>query len=142
MTPNETSSSSTATKLFSREEVAKYNDSKETWLIIHNNVYNVTAFLNEHPGGEEVLLELAGKDATESFEDVGHSSDARQMMEPFKVGEIIDEEKIDEANKGAKDWSSENVGEEDSSGSWRSWLIPIFLGVLATVVYRYFISAQ
>lgn len=142
MTPTETSSSGTATKLFSREEVAKYNDSKETWLIIHNNVYDVTAFLNEHPGGEEVLLELAGRDATESFEDVGHSSDARQMMEPYKIGEIIDEEKIDEANKGGKDWSSENTGEEDSSGSWRSWLIPIFLGVLATVVYRYFISSQ
>lgn len=47
MTPKETSSSSTGTKLFSREEVAKYSDSKETWLIIHNNVYNVTAFLNE-----------------------------------------------------------------------------------------------
>lgn len=31
----------------------------------------------QHPGGEEVLIEQAGRDATEAFEDVGHSTDAR-----------------------------------------------------------------
>ena len=40
-------STSTPTKLYTRAEVAKHNDSQETWIIIHNNVYNVTAFLNE-----------------------------------------------------------------------------------------------
>lgn len=43
----------------------------------------------QHPGGEEVLLEQAGQDGSESFEDVGHSTDARQMMGPMKVGEIV-----------------------------------------------------
>lgn len=37
-----------------------------------------------------MLLEQAGKDATEPFEDVGHSSDSRQMMTQYKVGEIVD----------------------------------------------------
>lgn len=32
---------------------------------------------DQHPGGEEVLIEQAGREATEAFEDVGHSSDAR-----------------------------------------------------------------
>lgn len=44
----------------------------------------------QHPGGEEVLLEQAGKDATEEFEDVGHSSDAREVMQKYKIGELID----------------------------------------------------
>lgn len=43
----------------------------------------------KHPGGEEVLLEQAGQDGTEAFEDVGHSSDARQMMEPYKIGQLV-----------------------------------------------------
>ena len=34
-------------------------------------VYDVTEFLAEHPGGEEILLETAGTDSTEAFEDVG-----------------------------------------------------------------------
>ncbi len=42
----------------------------------------------QHPGGEEVLLEQAGADATESFEDVGHSTDAREMLEQYYVGEL------------------------------------------------------
>lgn len=47
-------------------------------------------FLLQHPGGEEVLLEQAGKDATEEFEDVGHSSDAREVMKKYKIGELIE----------------------------------------------------
>ncbi|XP_033229125.1 cytochrome b5-like [Belonocnema kinseyi] len=96
----------------------------------------------KHPGGEEVLLEQAGRDSTEAFEDVGHSSDARQMMEPYKIGEIIEKEKTKTDSKVTKYWESGTVENDDSSGSWRSWLIPIALGVLATLVYRYFISAH
>lgn len=39
--------SSEGTKTFTRAEVAKHNTNKDTWLLIHNNVYDVTAFLNE-----------------------------------------------------------------------------------------------
>jgi len=127
-------------KLFTRAEVANHADtSKDTWIIIHNNVYNVTSFLNEHPGGEEVLLEQNGHDATEPFEDIGHSTDARQMMESYKIGELVEEERTKNTGKKAKNWSN---GEDDSSSSWWSWLIPIALGVLATIVYRNFISAH
>lgn len=42
----------------------------------------------QHPGGEEVLLEQAGADATESFEDVGHSTDAREMLQQYYIGEL------------------------------------------------------
>uniref|UniRef100_A0A8C0EKE7 Cytochrome b5 n=1 Tax=Bubo bubo TaxID=30461 RepID=A0A8C0EKE7_BUBBB len=41
-----------------------------------------------HPGGEEVLREQAGGDATENFEDVGHSTDARTLSETFIIGEL------------------------------------------------------
>lgn len=42
----------------------------------------------KHPGGEEVLMEQAGKDATESFEDVGHSTDARDLMKEHLIGSL------------------------------------------------------
>jgi cytochrome b involved in lipid metabolism len=51
-------------------------------------VYNVSKYLDDHPGGEEVLLDRAGKDATEDFEDVGHSTGARQQLAEFEVGEL------------------------------------------------------
>uniref|UniRef100_A0A8C4JCC6 Cytochrome b5 type B n=1 Tax=Dromaius novaehollandiae TaxID=8790 RepID=A0A8C4JCC6_DRONO len=67
--------------VFTLEEVARRNCSREAWLVIHGRVY-------DHPGGEEVLLEQAGRDATESFEDVGHSTDAREMLKQYYIGEI------------------------------------------------------
>ncbi|NXF33934.1 CYB5 protein, partial [Nyctibius bracteatus] len=70
------------------EEVQKHNNSQSTWIILHHRIYDVTKFLDEHPGGEEVLREQAGGDATENFEDVGHSTDARTLSETFIVGEL------------------------------------------------------
>uniref|UniRef100_A0A8C4T0U8 Cytochrome b5 n=1 Tax=Erpetoichthys calabaricus TaxID=27687 RepID=A0A8C4T0U8_ERPCA len=65
LTPTDSSSQDKA--VFTLEEVKKHNVSKNTWVIIHDKVYDVTHFLDEHPGGEEVLLEQAGGDATEKM---------------------------------------------------------------------------
>ncbi|KAE8668774.1 Cytochrome b5 [Hibiscus syriacus] len=61
---------------------------KTVGLSIEGKVYNVTKFLEDHPGGDEVLLSANGKDASDDFEDVGHSSSARAMMDEFYVGDI------------------------------------------------------
>ncbi len=42
----------------------------------------------KHPGGEEVLKEQNGKDATHAFEDVGHSSDAREQMKQYEIAAL------------------------------------------------------
>jgi Cytochrome b5-like Heme/Steroid binding domain len=39
-------------------------------------------------GGEEVLLDVGGQDATEAFEDVGHSDEAREILDGLKVGKL------------------------------------------------------
>ena len=39
-------------------------------------------------GGEEVLLDVGGQDATEAFEDVGHSDEAREILEGLLVGSL------------------------------------------------------
>ncbi|XP_006661960.1 cytochrome b5 [Oryza brachyantha] len=75
-------------KVFGFEEVAGHNVTKDCWLIIAGKVYDVTSFMDEHPGGDEVLLAVTGKDATNDFEDIGHSESAREMMEKYLIGEI------------------------------------------------------
>ena len=44
--------------------------------------------LLKYSGGEEVLLDVAGEDSTEAFEDVGHSDEAREILEGYLVGTI------------------------------------------------------
>ncbi|KAJ0100898.1 hypothetical protein Patl1_05253 [Pistacia atlantica] len=75
-------------KIQTFEEVAKHNKTKDCWLIISGKVYDVTPFMDDHPGGDEVLLSATGKDATNDFEDVGHSDSARDMMEKYYIGDI------------------------------------------------------
>lgn len=41
-----------------------------------------------YSGGEEVLLDVAGQDASEAFEDVGHSDEAREILATLKIGNL------------------------------------------------------
>ncbi|KAJ8921651.1 hypothetical protein NQ315_010560 [Exocentrus adspersus] len=114
------------TKQYSLADVKTHNDNRSSWIVIHNNIYDVTEFLNEHPGGEEVLLEQAGKDGSEAFEDVGHSSDARELMIKYKIGELIESERKPVKEKNP-DWGNSSTN-PDSSNSENAETAPSDLG--------------
>ncbi|KAJ8252709.1 hypothetical protein COCON_G00220210 [Conger conger] len=121
------------TKYYTLEEIRQHNLQTDTWLIIHDKVYDVTSFLGEHPGGEDVMLEQGGSDATESFEDVGHSIDAREMLQQYLIGELH----MDDRNKeNDKDIFITTSGE---SSSWTTWLIPALAAAVVGLMYRYYI---
>jgi cytochrome b involved in lipid metabolism len=73
-------------KVFTMDQVSSHISKADCWFVIGGKVYDVTNFLEEHPGGEEVLLEASGGDATQDFESVGHSTAAQGMMETYLVG--------------------------------------------------------
>ncbi|KAL4750853.1 cytochrome b5-like heme/steroid binding domain-containing protein [Aspergillus terricola var. indicus] len=75
-------------KEFTFKEVAEHNSKKDLYMVIHDKVYDCSSFVDEHPGGEEVLLDVGGQDATEAFEDVGHSDEAREILEGLLVGNL------------------------------------------------------
>ncbi|WFD30863.1 hypothetical protein MSPP1_001887 [Malassezia sp. CBS 17886] len=56
-------------KKFTREEIAEHNKPDDVWLIIDSFVFDVSDFVDAHPGGEAVLLsdETAGQDVTDTF---------------------------------------------------------------------------
>ena len=75
-------------KFITRADVAKHSDRDDMWFVIEGKVYGVSKYLEDHPGGEEVLLDRAGADATEDFEDVGHSQQARDTLKKYELGEL------------------------------------------------------
>ncbi|MBA0646787.1 hypothetical protein Goklo_014724 [Gossypium klotzschianum] len=78
-------------KVYTLAEFSQHNNAKDCWLLIGGKVYNVTKFLEDHPGGDEVVCKWHDeyrKDATDDFEDVGHSSSARAMLDELYVGDI------------------------------------------------------
>ena len=88
-------------------------------------VYDISAFLAEHPGGAAILEEnsgartetlpllnsieslhililiLSGLDSSEQFEDAGHSLDAREMLTDYYIGDLAEEDrKLAEGSQG------------------------------------------
>ena len=51
-------------------------------------VYDVSKYLDEHPGGPEIIMEFAGKNADEMFEDIGHSKEARSQQQKLMIGTL------------------------------------------------------
>lgn len=74
--------------------VFQHNTEKDCWIIVGNDstggpkVYNVTEYLDEHPGGSDVICEAAGKDADDMFEATGHSNEARTILKKFLIGTL------------------------------------------------------
>ncbi|KAL6172414.1 hypothetical protein ACJQWK_01579 [Exserohilum turcicum] len=77
-----------ADKEFTYSDVSEHNTKKDLYIVVHDKVYNASSFVDEHPGGEEVLLDVGGQDSTEAFEDVGHSDEAREILEGLLVGKL------------------------------------------------------
>ncbi|KAL6187806.1 hypothetical protein ACLB2K_039201 [Fragaria x ananassa] len=78
----------TLTKLYSMKEASQHNTKDDCWIVIDGKVYDVSTYLDDHPGGDDVILATTGKDATDEFEDAGHSKDAKELMETMCIGEL------------------------------------------------------
>ena len=52
------------------EEFTSHDNQKEPWLLVDGIVYDVSGFVNEHPGGAQYIEDLYGIDATDDFCDV------------------------------------------------------------------------
>lgn len=54
-------------------------------IIIHNNIYDVSEFINQHPGGDAIIKQYNGKDATIIFDNVIHSNYAIVLMKDMLI---------------------------------------------------------
>jgi len=52
---------------YTLEEVSSHNTEADAWMVIDHNVYDVTKYINVHPGGRDAIIRYAGKDATKEF---------------------------------------------------------------------------
>uniref|UniRef100_A0A0A9C6E0 Uncharacterized protein n=1 Tax=Arundo donax TaxID=35708 RepID=A0A0A9C6E0_ARUDO len=135
-----------AKKLFSPSDVALHASRNDCWVVIHGKVYDVTKFLEDHPGGEDVLLHAsASGDATEAFEEVGHSTSAISMMDSYLIGSI-EGYVPPSASKTTDAWSVEpppnsrmmqgNKGPPNPN-TFLDFLLPLFMLGLAFAAWYY-----
>lgn len=98
-------------------EVAKHTQLNDAWIAVDGLVLDVTRFLSTHPGGPEILLEAVGRDASKDFEEVGHSSEAREKLREFQIGRLKggsgddDDDEVDDVDR--------RLGKSDKL--WGNW---------------------
>jgi cytochrome b involved in lipid metabolism len=82
-----TSTPSTATA-YTLAQVAENNSKSSCWTIIDGNVYDITKYVPNHPGGEEQILKICGKDGTALFaKPMEHKEgDASGVLTEFQIG--------------------------------------------------------
>lgn len=72
-------------------EVAEHKRKNDAWSVFHGKVYNITPYLDYHPGGVSQLMKCAGKDGTELFMKTHGWVNAELMMESCMIGFLVRE---------------------------------------------------
>lgn len=72
--------------VLTRDEVAKHNTPSDCWTIYKGHVYNISPFLEYHPGGEDELMKGAGTDCTLLYDKVHPWVNADAVLGPLRLG--------------------------------------------------------
>ncbi len=91
-TPPSTSQTETAapnaSKTYTAAEVAKHTSKSDCWTIISGEVYNLTSFIGNHPGGSKIL-QVCGVDGTKLFSNQpSHGAEADSQLAKLKIGTL------------------------------------------------------
>ncbi|PGH18003.1 hypothetical protein AJ80_04624 [Polytolypa hystricis UAMH7299] len=82
-------------KTFTPAEVATHKTpDKGLYIIVDANVYDITNFADEHPGGAKILKRVAGKDATKQFWKYHGDNVLKKYGDKLKIGEVKDAAKL------------------------------------------------
>lgn len=68
------------------EEMDKHKTDKSCWVLLKDDVWDLTPFLMDHPGGPSAILEFAGRDATAVWESVHPPEVLSQLSKSLRVG--------------------------------------------------------
>ncbi|EEQ27385.1 hypothetical protein McanMca71_005737 [Microsporum canis] len=82
-------------KTFTVSEVAAHKTPESgQYIIVDSGVYDITNFIDEHPGGARVLKRVIGKDASKQFWKYHGDNVLKKYGERLKVGEVKEEAKL------------------------------------------------
>ncbi|KAJ3551009.1 hypothetical protein NM688_g4955 [Phlebia brevispora] len=78
-------------RIYTEQDVAEHCTYQSCWISFNGKVYDVTKFLADHPGGDDLILGYAGKDIGKIMKDSAshdHSESAFDMLEEFAIGRV------------------------------------------------------
>ena len=91
----------------SMEEVASHATEEDAWTVFKGKVYNLSPYLDFHPGGRKILRSVLGKDCTAHFNKYHAWVNGEFMMENLKVGVLDTHEPASDSEDDSKDDSED-----------------------------------
>ena len=91
-------------------ELARHKYRKDAWMAINGIVYNVTEYMDYHPGGWDELIRGAGRDATKLFNEIHQWVNYESMLSACMVGKLVQEFKLPPAKPTVKKQTSKSEG--------------------------------
>ena len=90
-TPPLAASTSTPTSTtYTLTQVQTHNSAQSCWSAVGGKVYDLTSWINSHPGGKEAILSICGKDGTQAFMDKhGDNQKVANVLVGFEVGLLV-----------------------------------------------------
>lgn len=77
---------------YTLDEVKEHDCDEDCWIVIDNKVYDITTYLDYHPGGKVFVLQSAGQEATQKFNESEHSNTARDLLKKYLIGVLAPSE--------------------------------------------------
>lgn len=75
----------------SKTELAEHASQFDTWTAYKGKVYNITNYIPYHPGGEQILKQIAGKDCTDLFVKYHRWVNAESILGKCIVGSLMED---------------------------------------------------
>ena len=84
------------TKLISTSEISKHNSDGDCWIVVDNQVWDITGFAPDHPGGPGIIYKHAGRDATAAYAAIHAPSIIKEGLPESALKGTLDESTITE----------------------------------------------
>ncbi|KAH6847263.1 acyl-CoA dehydrogenase/oxidase [Chaetomium sp. MPI-CAGE-AT-0009] len=75
-------------KTFTQSDVASNNKSDSLWIVVDGDVYDLTKFQDDHPGGKKILQRVAGKDASKQFWKYHNEGVLKKYQKQLQIGSL------------------------------------------------------
>ena len=74
---------------YTSDQLSQHRTAGDVWVSLRGRVYNIAAYLPFHPGGERILMPVAGRDASDLFDKYHPWVNAEMLLDKCLVGFLI-----------------------------------------------------
>ena len=76
-------------KTYTMADVQSHNAESSCWSAVNGKVYDLTNWINQHPGGPEKITQICGIDGSQGFNGQhGGQPEPESMLQEFYIGDL------------------------------------------------------